>query len=551
MNTLTGAELIVRLLERQGVRTVVGVHRDVPTPLDGALARSPTIRRVLARHERGAAFIALGMARVSGRPAVCIASSVTEANGLRTALAAAARASIPLICITELPCATMRGGIPETANIQGPGTSTGKHRFRARSAEDLLDIIPSALRSAASGRPGPVLIDVPNAVQTDSVTIGTWPELARRSPAPAIAAETLQQAVELIDAAQRPVLLLGDGVLATQASGLAQRLAEKAGLPTAMTLTALGALPSDHPCALGMHGAHHIHMALQEADLLIACGVRTDEPAIGKTLSLAHGARIVHIDIDESGFTPPLTPAVTIRTDAATALSALLFRVKTNSRARWNERVAELRAQSPVRLPGADHPLTPYGLIRAVATHLGPEVTVATDVGPPQMWVAQAYPLAGPRCWLTSTGSDARGFGLPAAIGAALARPEYPVVCFTDAAGLAMSVQELATAAETGLNIKIVLMRDDALGPAHGQAARAYERGRPPSAYEGPVDFGRIASGLGLRSYDLAASEHPRGLLAESLNRPGPCVISATLQSAEQLLPMPSPSAPNHAITGG
>src|SRR5690606_1419705 len=227
MNTLTGAELIVRLLERQGVRTVVGVHRDVPTPLDGALARSPTIRRVLARHERGAAFIALGMARVSGRPAVCIASSVTEANGLRTALAAAARASIPLICITELPCATMRGGIPETANIQGPGTSTGKHRFRARSAEDLLDIIPSALRSAASGRPGPVLIDVPNAVQTDSVTIGTWPELARRSPAPAIAAETLQQAVELIDAAQRPVLLLGDGVLATQASGLAQRLAEK------------------------------------------------------------------------------------------------------------------------------------------------------------------------------------------------------------------------------------------------------------------------------------------------------------------------------------
>ncbi|MBS1213047.1 MAG: acetolactate synthase catalytic subunit [Proteobacteria bacterium] len=554
MTTLTGAQLTVRLLERQGVRIVAGIPGGANLPIYDALAQSSQIRHILARHEQGAGFIAQGMARVTGMPAVCLASSGPGATNLLTAVADAKLDSTPLVAITgQVPRAMIGTDAFQEVDTYGLTIPITKHNFLVDSAEDLVAVVPDAFRIATSGRPGPVLIDIPKDVQTASVDVCDWPAPGVAYPAPAVDRALIARAVGLITEAQRPILYLGGGVIHGGASDLATALAEKASLPTVMTLMALGALPANHPLSLGMlgmHGARCTNLALDECDLLVAVGARFDDRATGKVAQFCPQAKIVHIDIDPAELDKIKTAHVGINGDVGAVLREMLPRTTKSDRSAWLARIGELRRLFPLATPGIDDPRSHYGLIRSVAECLDGEAIVVTDVGQHQMWVAQSYPLRGPRRWLTSGGLGTMGFGLPVAIGAALPDPRATVVCFSGDGSILMNLQELATAAEEDVNVKVVLMNNNALGLVHQQQTLFYGKRIYASRFRCSPDFIRIAGGFGLRAVDLDIAENPKAALREALTTRGPCLIHASIDVKDQVLPMVPPGAANKDMIG-
>ena len=553
--TLTGAQIVVRLLERQGVRTLSGIPGGAILPIYDALSQSNSIHHVLARHEQGAGFIAQGMARASGEVAVCMASSGPGATNLLTAIADAKLDSIPLLAITgQVPSSMIGSDAFQEVDTYGLSIPITKHNFLVGSAQDLLDIIPRAFRLAASGRPGPVLVDIPKDVQNQVVEVCQWPEPGVADPVIAASAELIASAAAMINGAARPILYLGGGVVHSGASELAVALAEKASLPTVMTLMALGAMPVDHALSLGMlgmHGARCTNFALDECDLLIAVGARFDDRATGKVAAFCPQAKIIHIDIDRSELDKIKSAHVGIRGDVAAVLEQLVPQVSAQLRAPWLSRVGELKAEHPLRLPGIDDARTPYGLIRAVADGLDDQAIITTDVGQHQMWVAQAYPLRRPRQWLTSGGLGTMGFGLPAAIGAALAQPERTVVCFSGDGSILMNVQELATAAEEDVNVKVVLMNNASLGLVFQQQTMFYGERIFASKFKGVPDFIKIAEGFGWQTLDLDQTDDPGAALHLALSTRGPMLIHASIDMREQVLPMVAPGASNKDMIGG
>lgn len=557
MMQLNGAQLMVRLLERQGVRTIAGIPGGAILPFYDALSGSDQIRHVLARHEQGAGFMAQGMARVSGVPQVCIASSGPGATNLVTAIADACLDSIPMVVITgQVPQAMIGTDAFQEVDIYGITVPITKHNFLVRSAQELLEVVPDAFRIAMSGRPGPVLIDVPKDVQNQLITIdeGELPAPAVADPTPPLDMAAIEAAAQMINAAERPVLYLGGGVVASGAAPLAVQLAEQAGLPTTMTLMGLGAMAIDHPLSigmLGMHGARYTNFVLEESDLLVVVGARFDDRAIGRAAQFCPNAKIVHIDIDASELHKIKTAHVALHANVKCALEALLPRVQAKPRERWLAQVDSLRSRFPMQFPGQDDPRSHYGLIHAVASALDDDAIVATDVGQHQMWVAQAYPFRRPRQWLTSGGLGTMGFGLPTAMGAALAEPDRTVVCFTGDGSFKMNIQELATLAEEGLNVKIVLMNNNALGLVYQQQTLFYGKRLFASKYRTEPDFVKIAEGFGVPAVDLDKADDPRAALAEALHAPGPCLIHATIDREQFVYPMVPPGAANTEMIGG
>jgi len=552
--TLTGAQITIRLLERQGIRTVAGIPGGAILPIYDALGQSTVIHHVLARHEQGAGFMAQGMARVSGQPAVCMASSGPGATNLLTAIADAKLDSIPLVAITgQVPRAMIGTDAFQEVDTYGLSIPITKHNFLVSSAEELLEVIPRAFRIAASGRPGPVLVDIPKDVQAQAIEVAEWPEPGTALPAAPAAAEQIAAAAAMINAAQRPILYLGGGVVHSGASRLAVDLAEKANLPTVMTLMALGSMPVDHPLSLGMlgmHAARYTNLALDECDLLIAVGARFDDRATGKVAAFCSQAKIIHIDIDPAELDKIKTANLAIGADVGEALTQLLPAVTENTRKNWVDRVDALRAEFPLHMPEAANPRAHFGLIRAVAACLDNSAIIATDVGQHQMWVAQAYPLRRPRQWLTSGGLGTMGFGVPAAIGAALAEPQRTVVCFTGDGSIMMNIQELVTAAEENVNLKIVLMDNASLGLVHQQQTLFYGERLFASQFKVTPDFIKVAQGLGIAALDLDLAADPAAALQDAIARPGPCLIHASIDVEQKVYPMVPPGAANREMIG-
>jgi len=552
--TLSGAQITIRLLERQGTRIVTGYPGGAILPIYDALGQSTVIRHVLARHEQGAGFIAQGMARATGEVGVCMASSGPGATNLLTAIADAKLDSIPLVAITgQVPRAMIGTDAFQEVDTYGLSIPITKHNFLVNSAEELLEVIPRAFEIAASGRPGPVLIDIPKDVQTQALEIDTWPEPGRAVPPPAADAALIAEAAALINAAERPLLYLGGGVVHSGASASAVALAEKAGLPTVMTLMALGTMPVDHPLSLGMlgmHAARYTNLLLDECDLLIAIGARFDDRATGKVAAFCPQAKIIHIDIDPAELDKIKNAHVGITADVQAALDQLLPAVFENPRKNWADRSIALKKQFPLAMPDADNPRSHFGLIRTVAACLDNDATIATDVGQHQMWVAQAYPLRRPRQWLTSGGLGTMGFGVPAAIGAALAEPQRTVVCFTGDGSILMNIQELVTAAEENVNLKIVLMNNAVLGLVHQQQTLFYGERLFASQFRAMPDFIKVAQGLGIAAVDLDQAPNPCATLMEAIARPGPCLIHASIDAEQKVYPMVPPGAANRDMIG-
>jgi len=551
---LTGAELIIRLLERNGISVVAGIPGGANLPLYDALGAS-TIRHVLARHEQGAGFVAQGMARVSGRPAVCFGTSGPGATNLLTAIADAKLDSIPIVAITgQVPRAMIGTDAFQEIDTYGLSVPITKHNFLVRSARDLPRVITDAFRIAMSGRPGPVVVDVPKDVQTEVVEIAAMPEAARPDPPPSFSADEIARAAALINQAKCPMLLAGAGVIAAGAAPDLVRLAEKASIPVAATLLGLGAMRHDHPLffgMVGMHAARFTNLLLDECDLLIGVGVRFDDRATGKASEFCPHAAIVHVDIDASELGKIKDPCVGIAADAGEALRALEPLVVENPRAEWLNHARTLRTRYPLLLPGADDPIRPYGIVRHAAAMLPADAIVATDVGQHQMWVAQAYPFNHPRQWLTSGGLGTMGFGLPAAIGAALAAPNRTVACFSGDGSLLMNLQELATAAEEEVNVKIILLNNSHLGLVRQQQQLFYGRRFCASRFVAQPDFAAIARAFGIAAIDLGETPDPAAALAKAIARPGPCLMNVPIAAEENVYPMVPPGGANREMIDG
>ncbi|CAH3320989.1 acetolactate synthase large subunit [Enterobacter cloacae complex sp. S4] len=548
----TGAQLIVHLLERQGITTVAGIPGGTVLPLYDALSQSTQIRHVLARHEQGAGFIAQGMARTQGKPAVCMACSGPGATNLVTAIADARLDSIPLICITgQVPSSMIGTDAFQEVDTYGISIPITKHNYLVRDIAELPQVISDAFRIAQSGRPGPVWIDIPKDVQTAEIEIDVLPEPGERAPAPEFSAESVRDAAAMINAAKRPVLYLGGGAI--NAADEIRQFAEKANLPTTMTLMALGMLPKAHPLSLGMlgmHGARSTNYILQEADLLIVMGARFDDRAIGKTEEFCPNAKIIHVDIDRAELGKIKQPHVAIQGDVAEVLAQLIPQTDATDRADWRQLVAELQREFPGAIPTEGDPLSHYGLINAVAACVDDSAIITTDVGQHQMWTAQAYPLNRPRQWLTSGGLGTMGFGLPAAVGAALANPDRKVICFSGDGSLMMNIQEMATAAENQLDVKIILMNNEALGLVHQQQSLFYKQGVFAATYPGMINFMQIAAGFGLHTCDLNAEEDAHAALQAAISRPGPALIHVRIDPEQKVYPMVPPGAANTEMVG-
>lgn len=555
METMMGAELTIRLLERQGITTIAGIPGGANLPLYDALYKSTKIKHILTRHEQGAGFLAQGMARSTGEPAVCFATSGPGATNVLTAIADAYLDSIPVVCITgQVPLSMIGTDAFQEVDTYGMTIPITKHNYLIRSVEELLRIIPEAFRLAVSGRPGPVVVDIPKDIQMAEITIDEWPDPGCRDIPEHAEGPALEVAAGMINSAKRPILCLGGGIIHGNATKYARQFAEKANIPTTMTLMGLGTMPADSPLSLGMlgmHAARSTNMILEECDLFISAGARFDDRATGKLMEFCPDARVIHMDIDPSEVSKLRTANVGLVGDVRYSLESLLPLIEEQGRESWLYRVDSLKRRYPMAKNDELIPEKPYGLILKAAEMVNGNALIATDVGKHQMWTAQVYPFDKPRQLLTSGGLGTMGFGLPAAIGASLANPGKRVVCFSGDGSLQMNIQELATAVEQQANVTIIVMNNNSLGLVRQQQHLFYSENHFASDFQIDIDFAVIARGFGMRSYNVGEDGTLVDILVPALNEPGPCLVNVPIGREEEVYPMVPPGAANIKMIGG
>jgi acetolactate synthase I/II/III large subunit len=552
---LSGAEIIVKSLERQGITIVAGIPGGSNLPVYDALHRSP-IRHILARHEQGAGFIAHGMARSTGEPAVCLATSGPGVMNLLTAVADAKLDSVPLVAITgQVPRSMIGTDAFQEVDTYGMTLNITKHNFLVKSAAELLTVIPRAFGIARSGRKGPVVVDVPKDVQIEEAAFTDWPANCGEPGEDAAPDRAKTDRIaEMIRRSRQPLIYAGGGIANSGAARELLALARKNSIPVALTLMGLGSFPPDDPLyvgMLGMHGALSTNYIVDEADLVLAFGVRFDDRAIGKAKEFCPRASIVHIDIDNSEIDKVRKSSLSMAADIKPVLAALLPLIDRDDRPEWMSSIRAIKERHPPTAPLSHDPLHPLNLIAHIGTVTEPDALITTDVGQHQMWVAQTYPFRRPRTLLTSGGLGTMGFGLPAAIGAALAHPSRQVVCISGDGSFQMNIQELATLAELDLNVSVVIMNNQHLGLVRQQQELFFNGNYIASRFTRRLDFAAIGREFGIRSVNLASVHDPLRVMGETLAlRTGPCIIDVPVHFAENVFPIVPPGAANRDMIG-
>ena len=555
-NMRTGAQILWESLVREGVTTVFGYPGGAILPAYDAMLEYP-VRHVLVRHEQGATHMADGYARASGEVGVAVATSGPGATNMVTGIATAMLDSSPVVCITGQVGSRLIGSDAfQETDVTGVTLPITKHNYLVSHVAEVAPTIHEAFYVARSGRPGPVLVDITKDAQqasTEFVWDGSPVRLPGYRPDLRASQTDRRQAVELINGAKRPVIFAGHGVMLSGAMGPVRELAERARIPVAMTLLGIGSFPALHPLNLGMMGMHGeawVNQAIQEADLLIALGMRFDDRVTGNVRTYAPNARKIHVDIDPAEFNKNVIVDVALAGDLSVVLCDLLPRVEPGDRGAWLAAIDGMKGDSAVRdvqnLPDSGH-LYAAHVIHDIWRMTGGKAVVVTDVGQHQMWEAQYYHHQEPRSLITSGGLGTMGFALPAAIGAKLARPDAEVWAIVGDGGFQMTMCELATLAQEKAKVNVAVINNGYLGMVRQWQEFFYERRYAATPLLSP-DFAKLGEAFGLRSVTVARRADVEPAVDMARSEPGTVVIDFRVEQEDTVYPMVPAGADLHAM---
>jgi acetolactate synthase-1/2/3 large subunit len=550
---LAGARILLECLKLEGVDTIFGYPGGTVINIYDELYSFPEIRHILPRHEQAAVHAADGFARASGKVGVAIATSGPGATNTVTGIATAYMDSIPLVVITgQVPTALIGNDAFQEVDIIGITRPCTKHNFLVKNVKELAGIVKKAFYIARTGRPGPVLIDLPKDVQV-AVTEFKYPDkIEMRSYKPTVEGHVkqIEKAASMILAAKKPVLYVGGGVILGNACDELRQLAEMLQAPVTTTLMGLGSFPEDSSLSLGllgMHGTYYANMAVTNCDLLVAVGARFDDRVTGKIPAFAPHAKIIHMDVDPTSIRKNVRVDLPIVGAVHGVLDKLLkiledhrdgvasFRTAVQP---WRDEIDGWKAKHPLTYKESSQVIKPQAVIRKLRELCDPDAIIATDVGQHQMWTAQFFNFTKPRTLLTSGGLGTMGYGLPAAMGAQAAFIDRQVIAICGDGGFQMNLQELATLVQNKLPVKICIMNNNYLGMVRQWQELFFGKRYSQTVMDLPIDFVKLAEAFGATGFTVSKPEEVEETIRKGLATPGPVIMEFKVAREEQVLPM-------------
>ena len=540
---LTGGQMVCEALVREGVDLVFGLPGGAILPLYQTLPEYPQIRHVLVRHEQNAGHAADGYARATGKVGVCIATSGPGATNLVTPLATAMMDSVPVVAITgQVPRAAIGRDAFQEVDTTGITLPITKHNYLVMHASDLPQVLKEAFHIARTGRPGPVLIDIPRDVQAERAEFD-YPESAdMRSYRPTLEghAQMIKRAARLIRESQRPLILAGHGVLISGASAELRELAEKAQVPVITTLLGISSFDEDHVLSMGMPGMHgmaYTNWAIERSDLLIAIGMRFDDRVTGRISTFAPNAKVIHIDVDPAEVGKNVRVTVPIVGDAKRVLHVLARETEPATHPAWLHEIDELRTTHPSDQLRETDKLLPQHVVRELSDVTQGNAIIVTGVGQHQMWAAQHFRFREPNSWLTSGGLGTMGYEVPGAMGAAMGRPDKVVWSIAGDGGFQMTMSELATIVENKVPVKFAILNNNNLGLVRQLQDLFHEGSRVASGYTGNPDFVKLAEAYGIWSARVTERSQVRDAIEAAMAHDGPALIDFQVDPEENVYP--------------
>jgi acetolactate synthase I/II/III large subunit len=557
MKKLTGAQIVIESLAAEGVDVVFGYPGGAILPTYDALLDSK-IKHVLVRHEQGATHMAEGYARVSGRPGVVIVTSGPGATNAVTGIADAYMDSTPMVVISgQVPTTLIGNDAFQEADIVGITRPCTKHNYLVKDVRDLARIIKEAFWIAGTGRPGPVLVDIPKDVQQNEHTFKYPDKIDLRGFKPTIKGNPrqIERAVEAIEKSEKPLFYVGGGVQWSGASPELVQLIRGLGIPICETLMGLGSFPASDPLCLGMlgmHGSYGTNTAVCNTDCLVAVGARFDDRVTGRIADFAPKAdTIIHVDIDPSSISKNVKVDIPIVGDIKSVMSDMLQMVRARESiakrkpawAKWHQQILQWKSERPLYTNGNDREresVSPLHVIEEMHNLTKGDCIIATDVGQHQMWIAQLFPFERPRSLLTSGGLGTMGYGLPAGIGAKFAAPDRKVLVVSGDGSIQMNIQELGTAVQYNVDIKVIILNNHFLGMVRQWQERFYQERYSYSAMSVP-DFVKLADAYGAKGFRIEKSKDLARVMKEAFATPGPVLIDVVIPKEEAVMPMIPP----------
>ncbi|WP_235867435.1 acetolactate synthase large subunit [Priestia abyssalis] len=553
---MSGAEMMIEALKRENVEVIFGYPGGAVLPIYDKLYNSGMFH-VLTRHEQGGIHAAEGYARISGNPGVVIATSGPGATNIVTGLADAMIDSLPLVVFTGQVASNVIGSDAfQEADVLGITMPITKHSYQVRRVEDLPKIIKEAFHIATTGRPGPVLIDIPKDMAAGEGEFSYDQEVNLPGYQPTYNPNLLQvkKLIEAVKQAKKPVILAGAGILHSYASEQFKKYVERENIPVTSTLLGLGGFPANHPLHLGMagmHGTYTANMALYECDLLISIGARFDDRVTGNLKHFAPNATVAHIDIDPAEIGKNVPTQIPIVGDAKEVLTQLLLQESAKGDfAQWHKELSGRKQDYPLWYEKSDELLKPQQVIELIHQYTKGEAIVTTDVGQHQMWTAQYYKFNDPNKWVTSGGLGTMGFGFPAAIGAQLADREATVVAIVGDAGFQMTLQELSVLKELDLPVKVVIINNQSLGMVRQWQEIFYEERYSHSLIPNQPDWLKLADAYGIKGLQATTTEEAHEVLKEAFATREPVLMNFYVAPTENVYPMVAPGKGLHEMVG-